>query len=79
MNGKDLITADIGLAPNYRPESITDLENFLKILDQVKVCQGCDSSNNHKNIVSKLRSDFVESFGRWRHAKCAVILKTSNR
>jgi len=79
VNGKEMSTKDIDLPPNHKPESIEDLENIIKLLESTKVCIGSVSSDKFVNIKSTFGSQFVESFGQWRHSKCFMILSPNSK
>jgi len=81
VNGKEMSTKDIDLPANHKPESIEDLENVIKLLESTKVCTGIGSVSSDKfvNIKSTFGSQFVESFGQWRHSKCSMILSPNSK
>jgi len=76
--GNEVAMKDIGL-PSNKPKSILELENIIKCIDKVKVCEGSVLINQYKNLQSKFGSQFIQSYDRWRHINCLTILDVTER
>lgn len=75
--GKEVDMKDIGL-PSNKAKSIEELENIIKYIDKVRVCERSVSINKYKNIQSTFGSQFVQSYDHWRHINCTIILDNGN-
>lgn len=76
--GNEVAMEDIGL-PSNKPKSILELENIIKYIDEVKVCEGSVSIKQYKNLQSKFGLQFIQSYDRWRHTNCSTILDVTER
>jgi len=46
INGKQILTSDIGFPSNYTPKSKEELENVINLFDKIKICNGVIISND---------------------------------
>lgn len=52
--------------------SAIDLEQLLKALDSVSICKGGPKKNSY--MPFELTCAHIDSFGRWRHNSCQIVL-----
>lgn len=73
MYGNEVFIENIGLLSN-KPKSLLELENIIKCIDKLRVCERSVLINKYKIIESKFGSEFIQSYDRWRHTYCSIIL-----
>jgi len=62
------------LSSDYKPETVENFENVIGLLNKLKVCHGSILTSKYTDIKSTFGSQFVESYGQWRHANCTKII-----
>lgn len=72
--GHEINIDNIGFSFNYKPQNISDLEKVIASLNKVRVCEGLISTSKLTENKSNFGSQFIESFGQWRHKNCTRML-----
>lgn len=54
------------------PRTIADLNKFINMINDLKLCKGGPNKNIYKNLVSQ--SGFIDQSNNWRHNNCDVII-----
>lgn len=55
-------------------KTIKDLQLYLFELDKIKCCQGSMYSTSYPEIKKSFGIQYIESNGKWWHAKCTTII-----
>ncbi|CAI6349405.1 unnamed protein product [Macrosiphum euphorbiae] len=80
INGKQILTSDIGFPCNYTPKSKEELENVLNVFDKINVCNGVLLSDEYTPIItSYFGQNCIQTCGQYHHLKCLKVLPEKDR
>jgi len=80
INGKQILTSDIGFPSDYIPKSKEELENVLNLFAKINICNGLMFSNEYTPIItSYFGQDCVQTCGKYYHVKCLIVLSEKER